>query len=163
MNDFDDLKDNLAFSKHDLDTAILQHSSLYFTVSEHYAHAASVRDECKQLMEESYAVNSLRIRDQAAEEGRKITEELVKQLTLLDPEYQQAQKEFLTAKKETELWAALKEAYSTRGYMIKEIAELWKANYFAASAITGSSDTDISYESARTLLAEKRKERKPLK
>lgn len=161
MSSFEELQEHLAFSKHDLDTAILQHSELYFEVSEQYVNATSIRDECKQLMEESYAKNSLRIRDQAVEEGRKLTEDLIKQLTLLDPEYQDAQKEFLLAKNKMELWGALKEAYNARGYMIREIAELWKANYFATNAVEGS--TDITYEASRSLLAEKRITKRPIK
>lgn len=153
--------EGLQFNKHELDTAILHHGELFFKVSERVAHYSSVRDEAKKRMEESYARNSLRIREQATEEGRKLTEDLVKQLTLLDEDYKEDSIRFLRAKWETEVWTALKDSYNARGYMIKEMAELWKANYFNTESIKGGTE-DVQYEIQRAKLAEGRKPFKDL-
>lgn len=148
--------EGLKFSKHDLDTAILQHGELFYKVSERVAYYTSMRDEAKKRMEESYARNSLRIREQATEEGRKLTEDLVKQLTLLDDDYKEDSVTYLRAKWETDVWSALKDSYTSRGFMVKEIAELWKANYFNTDAIKGGTE-DVQYEVQRAKLAESRK------
>lgn len=164
MNDiqYEQLKEQLAFSEHALDEAVLHHSQLYFTVCEEYAIACSIRDDAKKNMEESYAQNSLRIRDQALEENKKLTEDLVKQLTLLDHDYKTACKNYLASKLEADLWGALKESYSTRGYMIREMAELWRSNYFATSSINQPNTTagELQYEAAKSALAIKRREMK---
>jgi len=151
----------LQFNKHELDEAILHHGELFFTVSERVANYSSIRDEAKKRMEESYARNSLRIREQATEEGRKLTEDLVKQLTLLDDDYKEDSICYLRAKWETDVWTALKDAYNARGYMIKEMAELWKASYFNTEAIKGGTE-DVQYEIQRAKLAENRKPFKDL-
>lgn len=154
---YDSLVESLAFSKHDLDNVVLEHSSLYFAVSEQYAIACSLRDEAKKELEESYAKNSLRIRDQLADEGKKATEDLVKQLTLLDDDYKEATSNYLNRKLKADLWGALRESYSSRGYMIKEIAELWRASYFSTTAITDSSEvSELQYEAAKAAMNEKR-------
>lgn len=153
--------EGLQFSKHELDIAILHHGELFFKVSVNVAHYSSIRDEAKKRMEESYARNSLRIREQATEEGRKLTEDLVKQLTLLDEDYKEDSIRFLRAKWETEVWTALKDSYNARGYMIKEMAELWKANYFNTESIKGGTE-DVQYEIQRAKLAEGRKPFKDL-
>jgi hypothetical protein len=158
---YEQCKEGLKFNKHELDTAILHHGELFFNVSERVAHYSSIRDEAKKRMEESYARNSLRIREQATEEGRKLTEDLVKQLTLLDEDYREDSKRYLRAKWETDVWAALKDAYNARGYMIKEMAELWKANYFNTESIKGGTE-DVQYEMQRAKLAENRKPFKDL-
>lgn len=155
---YEQFVESLAFDKHNLDAAILHHSELYFAVSEAYAQAASLRDEAKKLMEESYARNSLRIREQASEEGKKLTEDLVKQLTLLDDDYKEDTTKYLKAKLDADLWGALKESYSSRGYMIKEIAELWKASYFATEAVKGPAVEELEYEANRATAAKKRRE-----
>lgn len=155
---YEELSESLPFSKHDLDEAILQHSELYFATSEQYAVACSLRDEAKKLMEETYAKSNIRIRDQLSNDGKKVTEDFIKQLTLLDEEYKEATNKFLKCKLTADLWGILKESYSSRGYMIKEIAELWRASYFSTTAITSSSTVsgDLQYEAARALISEKR-------
>lgn len=164
MNDsqYEQLKEQLAFSEHALDEAVLHHSQLYFTVCEEYTIACSIRDDAKKNMEESYAQNSLRIRDQALEENKKLTEDLVKQLTSLDRDYKEACKKYLSAKLEADLWGSLKEAYNTRGYMIREMAELWRASYFATSSINQPNTTagELQYEATRSAYAIKRRELK---
>jgi hypothetical protein len=152
----DQCTEGLKFSKHDLDTAILQHGELFYKVSERVAYYTSMRDEAKKRMEESYARNSLRIREQATEEGRKLTEDLVKQLTLLDEDYKEDSITYLHAKWETDVWTALKDSYTSRGFMIKEMAELWKANYFNTDVIKGGTE-DVQNEVQRAKLAEGRK------
>lgn len=155
---YDQLTEALKFNKHDLDTAIIQHSELFHRASETVAYWQSVRDEAKKKMEESYAKNSLSIRDETNKDGRKITEDAVKQLTLLDEDYQAVINFYLKAKYEADRWSALKDAFSSRGYMIKEIAELWKASYFNTDhVLENNSCNDLQYEFQKSKLSENRK------
>jgi hypothetical protein len=150
---------NLMFSPYELDKAVLQHSQLYQKVQENYAISCSVRDEKKKFLEETYAKVSLGIRDQANSEGKKLTEDLVKQLTLLDLEYQVVTTAWLNAKLDADLWGALKESYSSRGYMIKESANLWIAGYFTTTSISNApSVSEVQTQQVRSAMALKRKE-----
>lgn len=157
---YDELNEELKFNPHSLDTAILQQSVLYQKVQEHYVNSSSDRDLSKKLLEEEYAKVSLRIRDQAVLEGKKLTEDLVKQLTLLDPEYQDVSSVWLQAKLDSELWGALKESYSSRGFMIKTMAQLWIASYFSNTTVrdTENSMDEVQHQQARTAMSLKRKE-----
>lgn len=154
--------EGLVFSKHNLDEALLQHSELFYRCGEMVAKYSSIRDEAKKRMEESYARNSLRIREECVQEGRKATEDLIKQLTLLDDDYKEDCSTYLRAKWESEIWSALKDAYSSRGFMVKEMAELWKASYFNTETITGGTE-EVQYEVQRAKLAEGRKSFKDFK
>lgn len=147
--------EGLVFSKHDLDAALLQHSELFYRCGEMVAKYSSVRDEAKKRMEESYAKNSLRIREECVQEGRKVTEDLVKQLTLLDDDYKEDCTTYLRAKWEADVWDALKDAYSSRGFMIKEMAELWKASYFNTETVAGGTE-DVTYDIQRSKMAVER-------
>ncbi len=156
---YTELTEELAFSPHELDKAVLQHSILYQKVHENYAIACSERDGLKKLLEEVYAQVSLKIREQANMEGKKLTEDLVKQMTLLDSDYQVVTTSWLDSKLDSELWGALKESYSSRGYMIKEIADLWMASYFATTSISNSKPVgEVQIQQVRSAVALKRKE-----
>ncbi len=87
--------------------------------------------------------------------------ETVYGFVMLDEDYREDSKRYLRAKWETDVWAALKDAYNARGYMIKEMAELWKANYFNTESIKGGTE-DVQYEMQRAKLAENRKPFKDL-
>lgn len=157
---YEELSEELKFSPHELDKAILQQSSLYQKVQEYYVNSSSDRDLAKKLLEEEYAKVSLRIRDQAVSEGKKLTEDLVKQLTLLDIEYQEVSSTWLQAKLDSELWGALKESYSSRGFMIKTMAQLWIASYFSNTTVrdTENSMDEVQHQQVRKAMSLKRKE-----
>lgn len=152
---YNECSSSVRFDKNDLDTAILHHSELVFVIGEAVARHTSIRDEAKKRMEESYAENSLAIREQCVEEGRKVTEDTIKQLTLLDPTYKQDCNTYLKAKWECEVWTALKEAFNTRGYMIRDIGELWKASYFSIESVKGNDE--VAYATQRAKMAEARR------
>lgn len=154
---YDECSEGLKFDKNDLDTAILHHSELLFAVGEMVARYTSIRDEAKKRMEESYAKNSLAIRELCVAEGRKVTEDTIKQMTLLDSAYKKDCNTYLKAKWECEMWSALKDAFSTRGYMIRDIGELWKASYFSIENVKGNDE--MVYASQREKMAEARRQR----
>ena len=155
-----EMTEELKFNPHALDTAILQQSFLYQKVQEYYANSISDRDLAKKQLEEDYAKVSLRIREQSSLEGKKLTEDLVKQLTLLDPDYQESTSVWLDAKLDSELWGALKESYSSRGFMIKTMAQLWIASYFSNTTVrdTENSMDEVQHQQVRKAMSLKRKE-----
>lgn len=157
---YNELSEELKFNPHSLDTAILQQSALYQKVQEYYVNSSSDRDALKKLLEEEYAKVSLRIREQANTEGKKLTEDLVKQMTLLDSDYQEVTSAWLEAKMDSELWGALKESYSSRGFMIKTMAQLWIASYFSNTTVrdTENSLDEVQHQQVRKAMSLKRKE-----
>ena len=49
----------------------------------------------------------------------------------------------------------MKEAFITRGYMIRDIGELWKASYFSIDSVKGNDE--MVYAAQRAKLAEDRR------
>jgi len=165
---YEECVENLQFNKHELDFVIQHHSELYFKAGERVARYTSIRDEAKKRVEEAYALVSLQIRDDASTSGKKLTEDVVKQLTLLDDSYQEAVSTYLKAKWEADVWEVLQESYHARGYMIRDMAELWQANYFSSDSHVSDvprpasplHEAQSSYEEQRAKLAEGRKAHK---
>ena len=160
-----EFEQHLLIDKHHLDEAISHQSSLLYQVSSELALSLSVRDELKQHVDEAYAFISLGLRDEAAKSGTKITEDFIKQSVMTESTYTDVVKDYLSQKGYCDRVQALKDAFVARGYMIREMAGLWVAGYYADSAITTDSTTaqNARYEVARAAIAERRQlKRRPL-
>ena len=155
--DLDKYKANLAIDKNSLDTCIQEQVILYSEVSEHYINALAIRDTKKKEMEEQYAFTCLQIRQDAANEGRKITEAGIKEHALTDDEYLASVGAHLVAKTNTDYWASLKEAYSQRSHMIKELAGLYVAGYFSDLTIKSEHPEEVSNSERRAKLTQHRR------
>lgn len=157
--DIEELESYLRIDKHDLDLAVSRHAELLHRVSKDLAFAINDRDLAKKELEDQYAVTTLAIRDSNTKNGVKCTEDQIKQLAQVDDDYNDAQQNYLVARLHCDKLMALKEAFIARGYMIREMCQLWVANYFADSAIKTDSPTaeQVRYDMARSAIAEKRR------
>lgn len=161
MPSLSELQSYLTIDKHQLDDAITHHAELLFTVSNALAHEVNERDLLKKELEEQYAATTLKMRDLAIKSGIKTTEDQIKQSALLDEEYKEAQVRFLNKKLHCDRLQAMKEAFIARGYMIRDLAELWIAGYFSDMTIKATEQTadDLRAQLARQAMTEKRKSR----
>lgn len=148
----------LAIDKHTLDDDIQSQPALFYEVSERATIAGSLRDEVKKRLDEVYAEVTLGIREAAAEDKRKLTEDMVKQETMLKDAYKEAYRELLRAKKYTDLWTSMKDSYAQRGYMLRDLAALFGAQYWSGTAVVGNVDAkEVVQEGRRVKVNEERK------
>lgn len=155
----EELKEYLIIDKHDLDNAVSYQSELLYQVSYAVTLAINAKDLAKKEIDDCYANVSLALRQESIENKLKITEDQIKQNVQTSSEYEIAQLNYLNKKQYSEQLIALKEAFISRGYMIRELCGLWTANYFADSAVKSDNNPSVSevrYNVARTALVSQR-------
>jgi hypothetical protein len=123
----------LRIDRNNLDKDVIQQPQLYWEVSRNLTEALDKKDQLKDLMERTFAKISNDIRG----EEPKSTESKLKELTTIDPEYQTSRNDYLNAKAIADKWQALKDAFSQRSFMLKELVSLYSANYFSESTLEG--------------------------
>jgi GDP-D-mannose dehydratase len=155
-----DYSREIAIDRNDLDTELVKQPSLFLEVAQEYAQAISVRDSLKEAIDVARARVELRIRREAAEEDRKITEAGVKAEVELDKTYRRAMEAWLTAKEAADQLAAAKEAFAQRAFVLKDLCGLYVAGYFSTTSVRGRDATDVqqeNYENRRKEMARQRR------
>ena len=153
-----ELTDNLFIDRNALDTMIESHPLFYHLALDAYAEACNIRDGLKDRLEKVYAQVSSDTRQDLIRSGAKTTEEQIRQKVVLDTEYQRTQADLLESKKVCDKLLALKESYSSRGYMLRELAGLWAGGYFADNTISNTAAMEKTgrYNKARDAIAKRR-------
>jgi hypothetical protein len=129
----------LQIDRNELDVAIQEHPGLYLEVQEASIRAASLRDEAKTEMEETYARVGTKTRTELErkEEGR-VTEQRIKDAIAVNKEYTAAVSAFQEAKLEADLLNALVLAFSERGRMLSKLTDLFISGYWAQASVRGA-------------------------
>lgn len=155
MRKLEDFEGCLEIDETNLDQELMRQPATMQEISLCYAEAVSIRDAGKQELERTYAEVSLQVREDFADSGRKVTEDLVLQTTLASDEYVAAQKDYLDAKLECDQWSGLKEAFIQRSFMLRDLVQLYIAGYFTDSAIKGGEAAagDAKYEITKRKMA----------
>jgi len=125
----------LRIDKNDLDETVIKHPELLEEVSTAFALAVSKRDQAKTEMERCQAELTLKYRRRANKAGERITNDEIASRVINDQTYVLVHDVFLTATKDVAQWQALKEAFISRGYMIRELCSLYASNYFNSTSV----------------------------
>ncbi|MFA5262206.1 MAG: hypothetical protein WC378_00160 [Opitutaceae bacterium] len=120
-----------------LDQELVRQPSLFLQVSQDHAQAVSVRDGLKEAVSVAWASAEGRIRQEAAEEDRKLTEAMVKSEVEMDRRYRRAVDAYLTAREAADQAFAIKESFAQRAFVLKDLCSLYVAGYFATNAVGG--------------------------
>ena len=163
MIDFEEFKNSLKINKNDLDSEIVRQPELYFKVAEAYAIAVSVRDASKEAVKQLEAEKGLEIREALDNSGVRATESLVTSHLNCDEEYKQARSKYLENSALVEKLDALKSAYTSRGFMLRDLVQLYVSEYFlnnSASYSAPSRNIQEDYEALKAKIASARKARK---
>jgi len=150
----------LKIDKHGLDDELLQQSDIFYRVSKEVAFAASRRDMAYDNIKVTDAGLNATVREELTEEGEKVTEGKVQASVLAHPDHIAAVKEHLAVKEEAELLDALKNSFSMRSYMLRELCSLHNAGYFADKPMQSKQVKDARGTAARGSLDDGRKSRK---
>jgi len=158
--DLEEFRRYLAIDKTSIDDELMQHPSLYYTISEALVEATARRDAIKDDLAKTEAALDRELRAEFEVSGDKFTESQIKNLILLDEERTKVNQQFLTAKSEADLLTALKESFHQRGYMLRDLASLYVSNYYQNDSVRVTQTTDDAvYNRRRARLAEGRKKR----
>lgn len=136
--DFEEFKSYLRIDKSRLDDELVHQSELYYRVSEAHADAVGERDTAKELMAAIDAELDAEIRAG----GDKLTEAQVKSKVQAHERHIEKAADWLEAKSRAEKLAALKEAFSQRGYLLRDLCQLYINNYYSDQAVRRDADTD---------------------
>ncbi len=152
MTDIDELKSFLRIDKSSLDDELVQQPMLLWRVSEAYVQAAAQRDSLKEALGVVDAELDGVVRNQFRDE--KVTEALIKGQIQTNTKHKKAQEAYLKAVQEAALLSALKDAFSQRSYMLRDLVQLHVTGYFQESSVKGTNETDtFTYQQRRKRLA----------
>lgn len=156
------LEDGLQIDQHDLDTALVQQPDWFYRVSKKLTYLVSQRDAVKQSLAEEEARCDAQFRSDAKNEKDKTTETEIKNMIRLDKEVRKISDHLLTLNRQVGEMTALKEAFQQRSYVLKDLVNLYVANYYTSNQDGGPSSRalkDHASDQARRGMAEARRRR----
>jgi len=155
-----DARKRLRIDKDDLDGAIIEQSILFAEVSTNLVEAKAEKDKVKNDRDSLEAGISNSFRKTFLRKKEKFTESSLREDVLLDEEYIEVKKKYLKALNFVEAWEVMKESYSQRSFMLRELAHLWTANYYGDTSLSGGDNTkDVIAKSNRRKISRDRKDR----
>jgi hypothetical protein len=128
--EIDELKGYLKIDKNRLDEELEEQPMLLFKISEAYVQAAAERDMLKEALATTDAKLDRKARESLERSEEKVTEAMVKNWVQTDKEHATATRAYLDAKQQAELLVALRDAFQSRGYFLRDLATLYTANYY---------------------------------
>lgn len=161
MSRTEELRAHLTIRRGNLDEELIRQPQLFYEAGEAYALAVSRRESAKDALKQVAAELYLRLRRKLADKER-VTEATLNANVETHPEHAAARVAFAEAQAEVEAADALKEAYSQRAWMLKELCALHLAGYFSKQSVDGPDPrqvVDSAAESARMAMNEKRRSR----
>lgn len=121
----DQLQDQLAIDRDDLDTCLSDQPNLYFHVADVYTRAIADREKAQSELSMTKARIDREIRHASAEEGTKRTEASIEKEMKGDKRYHEARRIWEDKAALAERWGALKESYQQRSFMLRELVQLY--------------------------------------
>lgn len=132
------LKSGLQIDKLALDEALEAQPQSFWHVCEQLALWTSRRDQAKQELQIIEAQVDAETRDDMSKAGERVTEKQVEAAKIGDARVIAAQQEFLRLNHTVMLFTGMREAYSQRGYVIRELVNLHLASYYSENSARGS-------------------------
>lgn len=153
------LRERLKIDKHALDEELVEQPQLFYHAAQQYVLASSRRDAAYDEIKLTEAALNEEVRRELLKLNDKVTEAMVNSSVISHPMRVKAIEDHLAAKKEADEWSALKEAFGQRAYMLRDLVQLFVANYFATSSVSTDNPKrgEIVANAARARIDEVRK------
>jgi hypothetical protein len=149
-NDLKLYKERLKIDKHDLDTEMAERQLTYsLAVAERSELEKSRRDELKLKIEQTIAELDGQYRSDAAKAGEKATDKSVDREIEITPKIVDLKKQLIAANLSVGMWGALREEYSQRGWMIRDLIQSFVAGYWSKSMMGSSQKKHSEVEADR--------------
>lgn len=134
----EEIRDRLPVSRYRLDDDIEIQASVQESIG---ARVAELALACAELKEE-LAVTEARVAQGVRERHEKISVENAKHAVVRDPQRTVAVTRLQSATHELKLWEAALEAWKSRGYSLKTLADLYASQYFTLSSTSAPTRRD---------------------
>jgi hypothetical protein len=118
----------------DLDTEFVSQPNDYYHVSTRHAIAVSLRDQAKNNLDITEAQLYLSFK----RNSEKLTEANLKAMVEADDIRGEFLDLYMQAKLLADKWLALRDSFSQKGHALRELAELYKLNYFGERSVSAS-------------------------
>lgn len=159
-----ELRAALRIDRFNLDEDVERQPELFFEVAEAAALARSEQDLAKDSVDEVESRLDVHVREKAERNDERITEKEIKARIRQHPERAAAMKNYLGLKLETERLDQLRDSFKQRGYMLRELVQLYLSNYYQDASASGSSRgvRDARADDVQRRLADKKRKRHKL-
>ena len=158
MNElYERYQSELKIDRDDLDNELVRQPGNFHAVSYQWTLACSRRDAQKLAVKGVHGREWNRIREKVEAEGNRATVDLMTAMLEKSKKYREAQDLYNEAVAEAEAWGALKEAWMQRSYALKDLVNLFVAQYFETDSMSGRKSGNDEYEKRRTKLKKNRK------
>jgi hypothetical protein len=131
---FAELEGLVQIDRDNLATELINHSSYYWHASKEAVNAISLRDAAKSDVDNYEANLNITFRHDAVQRNERVTEALVDALVKSDNERIRFVERYLKAKREAELWIALRDSFVQKGYAMKELVTVLRTGDVAESS-----------------------------
>lgn len=141
-------KSRLRIDTEALSECLVEQPQLYYDVATELARARARVDAIKLDVEETQARVDREIREQAIAAGVKITEAAIQQQTKLDDRIEAVTRSHLEAREDLERWQAMRDAFSQRSFMLRELVSLHVSERHEVAQALGSGQQQARARSA---------------
>jgi len=131
---FRQVEDRVEIDDTNIEAELIRHPHDFWHVASGVADSVSIRDMAKFRVETYEAELNTTLRREFAEQGVKVTEAHLDRLVTRDLERTKLFEHYLHTKHEADLWLGLKESFSQKGYMLKEVANNQRSDNVAESS-----------------------------
>jgi hypothetical protein len=135
-----ELTDHIKIDRDELDIEFVTQTNDYYHAATGFAMAVSLRDQAKNNLEVAEAELYLDFRRHASERP---TEAQLDAMVKAHEIRQEFFDRYLASKQIADRWLALRDSFSQKGHALRELAELYKLNYFGErSTTTAAADAE---------------------
>ena len=132
----------IRIDRNQLDDELIRQPEIFAWLSEDLVTAIAIQDEKKNRVPVIEAELNQKIRKQLDRAGEKYTEAVINSRVLTHEDRTQALNEYTQARANAGRLMGLKEAFSQRANMLRELAHLFAAGYWSEQSAKGS-DKDV--------------------
>lgn len=132
---FLELEQYVAIDPDALDEEIVSFASHFYHIGLGYARAVSLRDAAKEDVSAYEAELDNQIRQTAVMSKEKLTEGTIEARITCDEQRLELVDKYMRQKHRADRWGVLRDAFEKKGFMLKELCELRKTEYYAPSAV----------------------------
>lgn len=125
----------LLINKHELDDDCVTQSSIFHSIGDQFLTAKSIRDKSKKNLAEVDAVIAKELRLDADTKGTKLSEAKLLELIILDNRHKEAFAVWAEDNLIMERWENMKDSFTQRSFMLKEVCGLYYTNYYVRESI----------------------------
>lgn len=140
-----ELSDKIKINPNELDTEFVAQPNDFYHAATGCAMAISLRDKSKNDLEVAEAELYLTFRREASEAAERLTETHLDSLVTGHEIRQEYFDRYLDAKQLADQWIALRDSFTQKGHALRELAELYKLNYFGERSINAEAIRNRAY------------------